>query len=182
MLSDFPTVEAFWDELGEGLRPSNSVLRFCEFWNAIRPSPELLPGRQHIRLERISDLLPNVSMFDIVRENGGLRLHRRLVGTAIVDAMGDDPTGRIVDDDSHHDPSSPSTMTARARRVAERKVPHWRLAPPLLKVYAEGGVRLVETVLAPLATDGVTPDIILCLARFLDESRRQTKPFKWRTR
>lgn len=180
MLTDFPTVEAFWDQFGEGLRPSNAALRFCEFWNAIRPTPDLLPGRQHIRLERISDLLPNVSMFDIIREGDRVRLRRRLVGTAIVDAMGYDSTGWMVDDDSHHDPASGSTLIARTRRVVERKLPHWRMAPPLLKVYAEGGVSLIETVLAPLATDGQTPDIVLCLVRFLDESRRQTKPFKWR--
>jgi hypothetical protein len=181
MLPDFPTVEAFWDHLGEGLRPSNAAQRFHDFWNRIRPAPDVLPGRQHIRLERVSDLLPNVSMFDILTENGVVRLRRRLVGTALVDAMGHDPTGWVVDDDSHQDPASPSTMTARAKRVVERKVPHWRLAPPLLKVYSEGGVMLVETVLAPLASDGQTPDIILCLARFLDASRRQTKPFKWRS-
>jgi hypothetical protein len=180
MLSDFPTVEAFWDQLGEGLRPSNTAQRFYEFWDGIRPAPDLLPGRQHIRLERATDLLPNVSMFDIVSDNGVVRLRRRLVGTALVDAMGRDPTGCVIDDDSHHDPASPSTMTARARRVALRKLPHWRLAPPLLKVYSEGGVSLVETVLAPLASDGHSPDIILCLARFLDERRRQTRPFKWR--
>ncbi len=175
----FPAAEAFWDEIGESLQPSASALRFYNAWDGMRPAPGVLPGRQHIRMESIADLLPNVSMFDIERTNGKLRLRRRLVGTALVDAQGRDPTGEYLDDDSHHDPASRSTMTARAARVAARKVPHWRLGPPLLKVYWHGGVPYVETVLAPLASDGRTPDIILSFALFLNESRQQTQPFKW---
>jgi len=178
-LPELPAAEAFWDEIGESLQPSALAVRFYEAWNSMRPAPAVLPGRQHIRMETITDLLPNVSMFDIEFVGGKLRLRRRLVGTALVDAMGRDPTGEYLDDNSHHDPQSRSTMTARAAKVFARKVPHWRLGPPLLKVYWHGGVPYVETVLAPLATDGQTPDIILSFALFLNETRQQTQPFKW---
>src|SRR4051812_22620200 len=70
---------------------------FFDYWRSKAP-PGRLPGRQHIDPLDIPHLLPGVALFDVLRNGTGLRFRWRLIGTALVDAIGDDYTGRFVDE------------------------------------------------------------------------------------
>ncbi len=70
---------------------------FFDYWVSKAP-PGKLPGRQHIDPLDIPKLLPGLALFDVHREGKRYRFRWRLIGTALVDAMGADHTGRFVDE------------------------------------------------------------------------------------
>lgn len=74
------------------------IRRFAEYLASKAP-PGRLPGRQHIIPSEITDLLPFLAMYDVIREaNGNLRFRARLVGTHAVELFGEDPTGKFLDE------------------------------------------------------------------------------------
>jgi hypothetical protein len=66
------------------------------YWNR-RRGERRMPDRRDIDpLELGPALLPHIGLMDIV--NGGARVRYRLLGTAIVDRFGSDPTGKFMDE------------------------------------------------------------------------------------
>jgi hypothetical protein len=58
-----------------------------------------LPGRQDIEPVEIPDLLPYLVLYDVVpQESGCPRYRTRLVGTRVVELLGDETTGKFLDD------------------------------------------------------------------------------------
>lgn len=118
------------------------------YWRSKHRGP-LLPGRADINPFELKPLLPHVLLIDV--ERPALQFRYRLVGTAVVQAVGTDATGRRM----------------------EEALPK-RLIPTALRAYREAVVRrqamrlagrfwqparshlLWEAALLPLATDGYT--------------------------
>lgn len=134
------------------------IRRLYEYWQRIHPGPGMLPGRQHVDPLQIHTLLPNVWLIDVVRPQ--VRFRYRLVGTRIAEALGD-TTGRWLDEvhpDFH--PGSPTHEDYLS--LATHGEPSWRRGEPVFMAYSERCVE-IERLFLPLASDGVTVDVILAL-------------------
>jgi len=126
------------------------------YWQGIRPAPDLLPGRQHFEPLDVPDLLPHIWLVDVERKP--FRLRFRLVGTAHVEIRKRDLTGCYVDEEF---PTSP-VFTHRAREVVATCGHSWRRGRPNWDLGDEAFAAL-ENIILPLARDGRTVDMLLCL-------------------
>lgn len=137
-----------------------AVLRFYEHWESIHP-PCGLPGRRHFDPAAVPELLPWVWMLDVYREP--LRFRYRLVGTEVVDCHRKELTGLWLDEAHPHLRDDP-VFFERYRRVVVTGKPSWRRGQPRMNMDHE--YRIVENVVLPLADDGKTIDVVICLSRF----------------
>lgn len=145
-------------DLQEALTSERLKLLYA-YWLSKRPSPESLPGRQHLDPLDIPAILPWILMFDVGAHPGETRY--RLVGTEVVDQVGRDYTGRLLSEGYW------GQDTARVLEdywdVAQRGVPvvwHRRL------VARDGKPHAYEYLLLPLAKDGVHVNILLAAVAF----------------
>src|SRR5688572_5758180 len=69
------------------------LARFFDYWLAIRPSADCLPGRQHFDPIDIPHVMPRVWLLDVVRDGDRLRFRYRLVGTKEVETLQQEATG-----------------------------------------------------------------------------------------
>lgn len=112
------------------------------------------PARADIDPLEIAPLLPYVTLIDV--ERTPLRFRYRLVGTEIVNSVGEDFTGRYLDTLArlpHRD-----TLAAELARVVDSTEPALSLWN-----YVRGDGRHVryERLVLPLMGDGVTVDMLL---------------------
>jgi hypothetical protein len=130
---------------------------FYEYWRSKAPAEGGLPGRQHIDPVEIPYLLPGIVLFDVVRDATRLRFRWRLIGTAVVDAVGRDYTGRFIDE---------VIITAGSYEVlhdvllgiVQTKQPHfWRTH---IRASARN-FRWLQRLALPLAGDGETVDMLI---------------------
>lgn len=144
--------------------PTNDTLEYDSrlvalkrYWQAIHP-PNGLPGRQHFDPLAVPSLLPWLILVDVARDP--LRFRYRLIGTAHVDSLGFNPTGRWFDE-AH--PNFGETSACREFvAVVERGEPAYYRGPLTFvttKAYLE-----IERLTLPLARDGKTIDMLLCIA------------------
>jgi hypothetical protein len=133
------------------------MIQLFGYWRA-KCRDGRLPGRQDIDPLDVPDLLPHIAMYDVVHEADRLRFRIRLLGTANVQLMGSDCTGRYLDEQMR--PDDAARITATYRSVVEERRPHyWRsfLSTP-------GREHMnYERLLLPLAADGTTVDMVLAL-------------------
>lgn len=129
--------------------------RLYHYWRSIRPRPGLLPGRQHFDPIEVPELLPGMWLLDVARNP--FRLRYRLCGTGVVGAIGREVTGMWLDE-AHPRALAATDCAARCRRLVEDGTPSWRKAPP--RLWTQGDVGMVETLLLPLARDGRTIDML----------------------
>mgnify|MGYP003675869888 CR=1 FL=1 len=134
------------------------------YWDAIRPAPERLPARRHLDPAAIVRLLPDIWMLDVHRDP--FRMRYRLVGTAVVAAHGRELTGQWFDE-AH--PNLGPEYYKRYQDVVETHRPSWRRGPPFLDQRSRM-LRIVENIVLPLAEDGATVDILLCLTRIYGDT------------
>jgi hypothetical protein len=136
------------------------VRRLLEYWQSIRPEPALLPGRQHFDPLHIPDLMPYVWMLELVGSPS--RLRYRLLGTRMVDAMQRDLTGWWYDE------AHPGVLDHPMYKYFEerwnRNEPTWRRGRPWLHV--DPDIYEIEQVVLPMARDGSTLDLLLCITVF----------------
>lgn len=137
-----------------------AVRQMYEYWCSIHP-PEGLPGRRHFDPLMVAAHLPWLWMLDVQRDP--LRFRYRLVGTEVVDSHRRDLTGLWLDEAHPHLRDDP-IFFERYRRVALKAEPSWRRGRPRMNLDHE--YRTVENVLLPLAADGSTVDVVVCLSRF----------------
>jgi hypothetical protein len=121
----------------------NSALAY---WNRKR-GDRLMPARRDIEPTEIPDLLPHVQLTELV--DGRLRF--RLVGTALVEAYGEDWTGKYFDE----------TFTGDRLRFIEEGYNHVRreCVPMIVKnlFIPKSGIHMEsQRVITPLAEDGRT--------------------------
>ncbi len=130
------------------------VRRVFEYWRAIRPAEDRLPGRQHLDPGDLAEVLRWLWLVDVQREP--LRFRYRLIGTGHREVLGVDLTGKWIDDAFAHFPRMPGYADFVAALGGE--VRHRRGAPeiPVGEKYVAR-----ERLLLPLARDGATVDMLL---------------------
>lgn len=135
------------------------IRRVYEYWRAIRPAEDRLPGRQHLEPSDLSEVLRWLWLVDVQREP--LRFRYRLVGTGHREVIGTDLTGKWIDEAFAHFPRMQGYADFLA--VSDGGVRYCRGAPelPVDKKYVS-----MERLLLPLARDGVSVDILLGLTLY----------------
>src|SRR5262249_15539068 len=140
---------------------------FFAYWRAKAP-PGRLPGRQHIDPLDIPRLLRHIAMFDVVHGGSALRFRFRLMGTGVVQLMGDDYTGRWVGETMA--PDDHLKLHAACAQVGVGQPHYWERLLPFPNREFVGHRRLA----LPLAGDGSTVDMIIgCHIPVLREELRE---------
>jgi hypothetical protein len=140
--------------------------QFYDYWRSAAP-PEGLPGRQHLAPEQMKAWLPRLWLLDIHR--GPLRFRCRLAGTELVRSLGEEVTGRWLDEVHPLSVTLPSSR-GRFHMVAEMGRPTWRRGPPRWVRRPEFAI--TESLLLPLAADGGTVDKIIAFSIAFDATGR----------
>jgi hypothetical protein len=131
-----------------------------DYWRKMAPDIATLPGRKHIDPTDIPKLLEHIWMLDVVGEPPRFRV--RLLGGAgqrkgfparVGDFM-DQFFAKGIEDDALDD----------LRFIVACRQPVWRRGLPLMQHKTE--VAELERLLLPLAADGKTVDIVLCITMF----------------
>ncbi|MBI1206893.1 MAG: PAS domain-containing protein [Azospirillum sp.] len=141
------------------------LVELHHYWRRCRHGMTL-PGRADFDPLDVPRHLGNLFLIDVSPEPR--RYRYRLVGTAIVHAMGRDATGKAIDE--LYDPASLMAATAAFTYVATRRVP----------LYCRGNLPVLhkdhlffDMLVLPLAADGETVDMLLGEINF-DGQRRAT--------
>jgi hypothetical protein len=144
------------DAPGAGLKHP-MMQRLLSYWRG-KCRDGRLPGRQDIDPLDFPDLLPHITMFDVVQVGGETRFRIRLLGTSNVQLMGADCTGDFVD--ARLGPEDAARILTPYRMVVEQRRPDFvrgsLVTPGREHVH-------YERLLLPLAADGRTVDMLLAL-------------------
>ncbi len=132
----------------------DSIARLADYWVSICPD-QGMPGREHFDPVDIPGILPYIVLTDV--EHAPLRFRFRLIGTAVVDAINEDLTGRYFDEavDNYQN----SEFYVSRREVVETGSPHYYIGDPPADwsdVFSSQ-----ERIYLPLASDGQSVDMIL---------------------
>lgn len=129
------------------------------YWLAKR-GDRLAPTRADINPREIKAFLPHFQVLELI--DGGRAYRPRLMGTAIVETIKQDITGRLFDDASPH-PAAHRALRA-IRWVLEHKKPLRTFAH---RTAIEGQEFLShETAFLPLSNDGKTIDMMAVVGVF----------------
>lgn len=123
-----------------------------------------LPARRDIDPLDIPAVLPTITMTDVVREGGGHRFRRRLVGTAIAETFGRDNTGCWVDE-LYEEPALSDLLRAYDWVIEHCQPRFDHCSLPL----AERSYISYDRLTLPLAEDGQTVDVLLQSLVFTDD-------------
>lgn len=141
------------------------IRQIVAYWEAKHPAESVLPGRQHLDPVDIPQLLPNVWLVDVARNP--YRFRFRLLGTAVVEYAGEDNTGKWFDE------AMPDFDPRVFVDLVETGEPSWQRSASRMRPYKE--YRELERVRLPLARDGRTVDMILCLTVFFDKEGNEIR-------
>lgn len=157
------------EDMNPGVPLDPDIAEIYDYWCEAAPDRRL-PGRQHIDPTTLpARLLPSLWLLDVQREP--FRLRYRLVGTAIVEAMRADPTGKFLDD-AHPHVKQRAEFFERYERVVRTGIPSRRRGIAQLWIHAD--YREIENLILPLASGGTNIDIIMVstkLFRYAPERR-----------
>jgi hypothetical protein len=141
--------------------PHPRIARFIDLWRSLAPGPALLPGRQHFDPLMVPDLLANLWLVDV--DAGSPRRYRyRLIGGKLVDAGMPARKGDLVDDPRFS--QDPVAIRSVFDTIVESREPGWARGEPMIR--HSKFVLSLERVILPLATDGRTIDMMLCMTLF----------------
>ena len=140
--------------------------RFYDYWLSVAPS-DALPGRQHVAPEEMTPWLSRLWLIDVHREP--LRYRLRVCGSCVVRSLGQEVTGRWLDE-VHPLSASDSRSRDRLRLVAEQARPTWRRGLPRWRRAPE--VKVAESLMVPLAANGRTVDKIMGVSITFDANGR----------
>lgn len=154
---------ASFGNISEDCHPD--VRSLVDYWQSIHPA-DGLPGRRHFDPVDVPALLGNIGLIE-VHENPR-RFKARLYGTTLVSAVGKDLTNKwyhevfekFEQSGQYHDFS----------HVVDTRTPHWRRGT--MRIPAERDFHFLERVHLPLASDGVSVDMILTFAIFFPRDDR----------
>ena len=132
-----------------------------EYWLWKRDRRGALPGRQDVDPVELGNVLPWIWLVKVL--NDPIRFRFRLVGTAHVEAMGWDPTGRQIDD------ALPTFARSASRvdlvEVVREGVVSYRAGPTVVAL-AKSDDNCRERLALPLAKDGSDIDMLLCMTLY----------------
>lgn len=137
--------------LPPGLPEAGVHTELYQLWSA-KCRGGRLPGRRDFDPLEMPQLLPHLTLFDVERDP--LRFRIRLVGTAIVAAMGRDTTGLYLDQLERIE-----NVAERARQLAFDKTPFYLAGLPLTWTHRD--YRTYSVLGLPLASDGEVVDMLL---------------------
>lgn len=137
-----------------------------DYWCGLR-SGKRLPARRDVDPADVPALLPYLWLTDVERDPPRFRF--RLIGSAIVEGLGRDLTGRYFDQCFDNFDGSPPHRTLV--EISAKGRPAWRRGPALL-TRKDYNVKEMERIILPLASDGETVDLFLALSVYvLDDNR-----------
>ncbi len=139
---------------------SAKVVSLYEYWRRIAPAPGVLPGRQHLHPTEIPKLLPNVWLVDV--EGEPKRFRMRLIGSALQQAGIPHKPGDFVE--TPVPPALRQAALSDFRFVVSAREPVWFRGTPRVPHAKE--VYEIERIYLPLAADGATVDVLLCMTVF----------------
>ena len=132
-----------------------TLVALHRYWDGKRGG-RAMPARRDLDPSEIVRLLPHIYMVDVHRDP--LSFRYRLIGTAIVNFLGRDYTGRAVDAATYGEGESLNRLLQLFTTVVETRRP---VAYKGNIWYVAGrGWREVEALLMPLSSDGTRIDII----------------------
>ena len=123
------------------------------YWQTKAAARGTLPARADIDPVDLAAILPAISLIEVRRdaaERAG-RLRYRVVGSLHVEIMGHDATGELIALGSADDDAAASAI-ATGRPVHAARTFH----------PANGVALTFESLICPLAADGLTVDMLLC--------------------
>lgn len=131
-----------------------------DVWEAKRGT-RTMPARSQLLMSDLKTALPNLAFVSIVREGDAIRFKAKLLGSELDTFMGRPMTGQFLDE-------------AVPKRFAEKWIALLRPALDFRvptrtvgRVEFEGrGFYVSETLRAPLAEDGETPDVMMQISFF----------------
>lgn len=130
------------------------VRRAYEYWSAARRG-DRLPARADIDPVGIPTILPYLTLVE--RDAADRRMRYRLFGSALVDLLGRDPTGRYLDEVYPDFYTSPSRIYRE--QVFDMGKPSHRIGRPTLRFAKD--FYSVERLYLPLAEDGRRVDMLI---------------------
>jgi len=141
--------------------------QLLDYWESIRPAPNVLPGRENFQPAAVAPLLASLSLLDVFRNP--LRFRYRVVGSSLTVAGYSARAGDWFDEvvpplPRGERPAEPMIEVVHSGR------PSWVLAPPRMPQVR--GVAEIERLILPLARDGRTVDMLLNLTLYHSRSRR----------
>lgn len=146
------------------------IQQFYDYWLSIAPldaMPGALPGRQHVAPEEMTAWLSRLWLLDVHR--GPLRYRFRVCGSGVVRSLGQEVTGRWLDEVHPLSASDPRSRD-RLRIAAELSRPTWRRGTPRCPRAPEA--KIAESLMVPLAADGHTVDKIMGVSITFDAKGR----------
>ncbi|MBL8807283.1 MAG: PAS domain-containing protein, partial [Rhodospirillales bacterium] len=137
------------------------------YWRSLRPAPDTLPGRRHFDPVDVPAALASIWLLDVQREP--FRLRYRLAGTNMGATLGEDLTGRWLDE------ARPKVLTVpgyfdRYRFMADTGRATWRHGPA--QMTHDPYWHSLQNVMMPLAADGRSVDMLLCATIFFGRDGR----------
>jgi len=141
--------------------PRSPVVLLNDYWRSIAPAPGLLPGRRHLDpLDLDRSIMPWIFLMDVIRAEGKpLDYRYRLVGTGNATLVGRDATGELAS--VVFGRVDASFVLKTFDLTVEQAAPtYWIATVPQDQV----GEVTIHRGLFPLAQDGRTVDMLLCVA------------------
>lgn len=151
------------------------ALALLRYWQSIHPS-EGLPGRQHFDPSAVAAILPNLVLVEVHR--APLRFRYRVLGTCIDAALGQALTGKWLDE-AHAGHACAAEVLEEYRSVAVTKSPLWRRSSPV--IVSEPECLAVEVLRLPLASNGVTVDMVLGVTLYFDAAGDPVEAIAYKT-
>ena len=125
------------------------------YWSSLRAEGRL-PSRAQLDPHHLKQLLPTVSLIDVVRENGAVRFRQRLAGTGLYTVYGREITGRSLEEVYAGDEAE------YWREHLDKVVSHGRPTVGCQTVRTRPGSSCsILWIRLPLASDGHSVDMIL---------------------
>jgi hypothetical protein len=137
------------------------IVQLIRHWQALAPAPGMLPGRQHFDPLRVHQLMPHLWLVDVVPDDPR-RYRVRLVGGALVNARAPIRRGHFLSDAMT--PEEARRSNELFGRIASLRHVDWRRGPSVLRHMDH--VFALERVMMPMAADGVSVDMMLCMTLF----------------
>lgn len=132
---------------------------FHRYWQSKRRG-DLLPARADLDPLEMKEWLPGVVLVDVTRDVGRqppYRLTYRLIGTRATELREREGTGKTVEE-GYFGNSLAEVLENYRLVIEERKIVY-----DGDRTLSQNGARLeAETLLLPLASDGVTVDMVIC--------------------
>ncbi|MFN3461541.1 MAG: PAS domain-containing protein [Oceanibaculum sp.] len=127
------------------------------YWESLRPSPDLLPGRQHFQAEDIWPWIGHIGMVDVERVNRPgvpFRFRIRLQGDHLARLTGNGQRGLYLDETLHT--QYRDLILAQHSESVATGMPIYRVHTDETKAW-----KRIDRLVLPFASDGHSVDLLM---------------------